>query len=377
MHMGSLLYRLDADGPDRLLRLLQQLGFSVVAPRSEDGAIVLATYETGEKLPRGLSDRQAGGHYRLVERGDGKLFDYTLGPQGFKRFLWPPHQVLWTAEKTEDGFVVTEPPLDTTRLALFAARACELDALSALDDVFDNGDYADPAYKARRENAFVVAVECTRSGDTCFCSSMNSGPGAEEGYDIALTEIFEDGAHWFLARAGSEEGAEVLTRLSPEPAPGDGESRRKTILAAVASSQQRTMRSDAEPLLKANREHPHWDDVAARCLACGNCTSVCPTCFCTTTVDHTDLTATKASRERRWDFCFTVDYSYIHGGAIRRSAKARYRQWMMHKLAFWHDQFDRSGCVGCGRCITWCPVGIDIVEETAAIAAASEGGNNG
>ena len=119
-------------------------------------------------------------------------------------------------------------------------------------------------------------------------------------------------------------------------------------------------------LLYNNLENPHWDEVATRCLNCANCTMVCPTCFCTTVQDVTDLTGKHAERWRKWDSCFSTEFSYIHGGSIRTSAKSRYRQWLVHKLASWHDQFGTSGCVGCGRCITWCPVGIDITEEANA-----------
>jgi formate hydrogenlyase subunit 6/NADH:ubiquinone oxidoreductase subunit I len=120
-------------------------------------------------------------------------------------------------------------------------------------------------------------------------------------------------------------------------------------------------------LLYENFEHPRWDNVAARCLSCANCTMVCPTCFCTTVEDVSDISGNHAERWRRWDSCFTQSFSYIHGGSVRTSAKSRYRQWMTHKLASWTDQFGTSGCVGCGRCITWCPVGIDITEEVRAI----------
>jgi sulfhydrogenase subunit beta (sulfur reductase) len=109
--------------------------------------------------------------------------------------------------------------------------------------------------------------------------------------------------------------------------------------------------------------------VASRCLGCANCTLACPTCFCASVSDTTDLEGETAARVRRWDSCFTLDHSYIHGGSVRASLRARYRQWLTHKLASWIDQFGVSGCVGCGRCITWCPVGIDITEEVAAIRA--------
>jgi ferredoxin len=148
--------------------------------------------------------------------------------------------------------------------------------------------------------------------------------------------------------------------------------RAEEIVAQTAAHMGRSMdTSGIKELLYRNLDHPRWDNVASRCLTCTNCTMVCPTCFCTTVEDTTDLTGERAERWRKWDSCFTMDFSYIAGGSVRSSAKSRYRQWMTHKLASWIDQFGTSGCVGCGRCITWCPVGIDITEEVRAIRETS------
>jgi formate hydrogenlyase subunit 6/NADH:ubiquinone oxidoreductase subunit I len=126
-------------------------------------------------------------------------------------------------------------------------------------------------------------------------------------------------------------------------------------------------------LLYSSADSPVWDDVAQRCLACGNCTAVCPTCFCTTVEDVSDLTGDHVQRDRVWDSCFNADFSYLHGGSVRESTRSRYRQWMTHKLGSWHDQFGMSGCVGCGRCVTWCPAAIDITEEAAALRRGAGG----
>jgi ferredoxin len=201
---------------------------------------------------------------------------------------------------------------------------------------------------------------------------MDAGPRVEQGFDLALTEVLE-GEHRFLVEAGSPAGAEVLAELSSRPA-GEGDLAAAT--AVVDSAAARMGRAiehpDIRDLLVDGLEHPRWAEVAERCLTCGNCTMVCPTCFCSSVEDTSDLTGTETARTRVWDTCFSLDYSYIHGGSVRNSARSRYRQWLTHKLGTWHDQFDTSGCVGCGRCITWCPVGIDITEEVAALRAEEE-----
>jgi ferredoxin len=151
--------------------------------------------------------------------------------------------------------------------------------------------------------------------------------------------------------------------------------------AAVQSAKARMGRQmpalDIRELLRESRESPHWADVAERCLTCGNCTMVCPTCFCTTTEDTTDLTGDHAERWQHWASCFELDFSYLHGGGVRLSGASRYRQWITHKLSTWHDQFGGSGCVGCGRCIAWCPVGIDITAEVARLAELRDAGQAG
>jgi ferredoxin len=198
---------------------------------------------------------------------------------------------------------------------------------------------------------------------------MGNGPRVERGYDLALTELL-DGEHRFLVEAGSERGAGVLGELPGRDATEDDLRQAAASIESAAAHMGRALDAfDLRGLLARSSEHPRWDDVAARCLTCGNCTAVCPTCFCSAVEDDVDLTGTESQRWRVWDTCFSLDYSYIHGGSIRPSARSRYRQWLTHKLGTWHDQFGTSGCVGCGRCITWCPVGIDITEEIAAIRA--------
>ena len=298
------------------------------------------------------------------------LFGYVVGPHSWKRYQLPADVRLFRARVDEHGGLteVEEPPREPTRYAFLGARSCELHAMGILDRVLLGGSQPDPAERARREDVFVVAVQCGQAGGTCFCVSMGTGPTADSGYDLALTEVLDPGRHYFVVDVGSELGAAVLAEVPHKAAADEALQAADEAHARAASQMGRALDlTDIKGLLYGNYEHPRWDEVAERCLTCGNCTMVCPTCFCTSVEDVTDLAGEHVERHQRWDSCFTIDYSQIHGGAVRNSGRSRYRQWMTHKLATWIDQFGSSGCVGCGRCITWCPVGIDITEEARAI----------
>jgi ferredoxin len=360
---------------DRLVEALRSRGFRVLGPVVSNGAIVYDDLNSAADLPIGWTDTQDGGTYRLERRGDKARFGYAVGPHSWKRYLFPPQIRLWRARRNGEAPEIEEEPPDETPLAFIGVRSCELHAIEIQDRVFLGGAHVDRDYAARRDGAFLVAVNCFEPAGTCFCTSMGTGPKVESGFDLALTELL-DGGHRLLAEAGSDRGAEVLAELPSRPAePVDLAAAEATVTSAARKMGRAMEAWDLRDLLARNLEHPRWDDVALRCLTCGNCTMVCPTCFCTSVEDETDLSG-EASRHRVWDSCFSIDYSYIHGGSIRPSGRARYRQWMTHKLGTWHDQFGSSGCVGCGRCIAWCPVGIDITEEVAAIRA-TEGSEHG
>jgi ferredoxin len=294
-----------------------------------------------------------------------------VGPHAWKKYFLPPRLRLWQARRDGKGFRVEPEREDPPRLALVGARPCELHAIAIQDRVLLEGAFRDPHYAARRRELFVLAVNCAVAGGTCFCASMQTGPRASAGFDLALTELLAGpGGHRFLVEVGTAAGARVLARIATGPAT-DGD--RRAALEVSAETERRMGRrldtSGIRDLLARNLEHPRWDEVAERCLACANCTLACPTCFCTAVEDTTDLAGATAERTRRWDSCFMLDFSYVHGGPVRATTRARYRQWLTHKLGTWIDQFGTSGCVGCGRCITWCPVGIDLTEEAAAIRA--------
>jgi sulfhydrogenase subunit beta (sulfur reductase) len=362
-----------------LLDALRRGGYTVVGPTVRDGAIVYDEIAGIEDLPAGWTDRQDGGSYRLVPRADSALFGYAVGPHSWKRFLFPPLARLWQAERTPDGgFTVTEEPDEGVAYAFIGVRSCELHAIAVQDRVFLGGSFVDPIYRARRERVFLVAVNCGQAGGTCFCVSMQTGPRATFGFDLALTEVPAADGHYFTVQAGSARGEALLSEIANREATAAEVAAAEARVAVAAGQMGRTLDThDIKNLLARNLEHPRWDDVAGRCLTCGNCTQVCPTCFCSSVADVTDLSGTQSERVRRWDSCFTLDFSYIHGGSVRATPRSRYRQWMTHKLSTWFDQFGTSGCVGCGRCITWCPVGIDITEEVRAIRQTESAGEPG
>ncbi len=362
---------IDRDGLQSLLDRLSARGFDVIGPTVRDGAIIYDRISSVDVMPEGWTDDQDAARYRLARRSDMALFGYAVGPHSWRRFLQPPEERLWQATRQQVGLTIHTTAVPSAPYAFIGVRACELRAISIQDRVFLEGPHPDRRYAERRRGAFIVAVNCTEAGGTCFCASMGSGPRAADGFDLALTELIDANGHRFLLEVGTDAGAASVEDLPSRDADAGALVAAEEATARAAAGMRRKMATAGlKELLQANPEHPHWSEVAERCLACANCTLVCPTCFCSTVADYTDLRGHEADRVRRWDSCFAADFSSIHGGPVRASRRARYRQWMSHKLAHWIDQFDISGCVGCGRCITWCPVGIDITVEAAAIRAA-------
>ncbi len=353
---------------DALFDALRAQGHDVVGPTLRDGAIVYDRVHCAADLPAGWRDEQSPGRYALKRRDDEALFGYAVPAQAWKQFLHPASITLWRARRDGSGFTLepAEPP--PPPLALLGVRPCELAALAVHDRVLAAPERPDPTYVARRGAAFVVAVDCGTPAATCFCASLGTGPQARGGYDLLLTELLDADGHRFLVTCGAERGERLAEALPRRPVSAAD----RAAAAAVHERARHDVRRSLEveglrELLYERYEDPHWDAVGRRCLTCGNCTLVCPTCFCTTVEDGTSLDGAQAERRRRWDSCFNLDFSYIHGGSVRTSPGARYRQWLTHKLGTWHAQFGSSGCVGCGRCLTWCPVGIDLTEEVRAL----------
>jgi sulfhydrogenase subunit beta (sulfur reductase) len=359
----------DFAGLEALVAELAARGYRVGGPTVRDGAIVYDEITSAAQLPVGWTDQQAPASYRLERREDRAVFAFASSPQSWKSWLFPSRIRLWRAQATTGVAGVVEEPLPAQPLAFIGVRPCDLHAIAIQDRVFVDGAHLERDYAARRAGAFLVVVNCSTPGGTCFCTSMGTGPRADRGFDLALTEILEHD-HRFVMEAGSERGAALLGALPGRDATEPDHEAAHRVGQRAAAAMGRGVEADGlRDLLERNREHPRFAQTAERCLTCGNCTMVCPTCFCTSVEDVNDLSDGAAERWRSWDSCFSVEHSFIHGGAMRRSSESRYRQWLTHKFGTWIDQFGTSGCVGCGRCITWCPVGIDVTEELGAIRA--------
>ena len=348
-----------------LLQGLQARGFETYGPSVRNRDLTYGPIDSLEDLPFGYSTESQPGRFEFSYTDNARYFQAVPGGDSWKKFLFPPRTSLFTSYKENGGFAIKpHEELETLR-ALIGVRPCDLAAIDVQDRVFLRDDFTDPVYKARRENLFILSVDCHVPCSTAFCHSMGTGPKAEVGFDLALAELDEV----FLVRVGSELGADVLRSLQTQPATAYQQRAADNAVEQAIAGMGRKVQTEGLPeLLQTNLNNPRWEQVADRCLNCTNCTLVCPTCFCWDIKDETNLTGDTSERVRLWDSCFNPDHSYHAGGGSNRpTVCSRYRQWLTHKLGTWVEQFGVFGCVGCGRCITWCPSGIDITEEVAAI----------
>ncbi|HEU4384035.1 MAG TPA: 4Fe-4S dicluster domain-containing protein [Anaeromyxobacteraceae bacterium] len=361
-----------AEGMAGLLHALLARGFEVVGPRRRDGVVELGPLSSAADLPAGLSSEQAPGRYRLLPRGDGAVLAHGPAAQGWRRFLQPPRERFLAASRRGRSLHVRSQAHPPPRMAFLGVRPCDLAALAALDGAL-LGAPADPRYAARRAGLFLVAAACVEPGGTCFCASLGTGPGARGGFDLCLTEILE-GERRFLVEVGSDAGAALAQEMGLLRAPVEDRVAAARAVAGCARAQARALDLGAAALVGRSLSSPAWEAVARRCLSCGACTMVCPTCFCTTAEDELSLDRRACSRSCRWDSCFALGHSYVHGGPVRATLAARHRQWVAHKLLWQREQHGAPGCTGCGRCITWCPAGIDLTETVAALGRAEASG---
>lgn len=350
---------------EQLLNAVSQAGYTLLGPKLRDQVIIYDTIESAKDLPIGWTDEQDPGRYRLKRREDQAYFGYNLGPHSWKKFLFPPREKLYSVTKQSGKLaIVQEEAPEEKKMAFIGVRACEIRALDVLDKVFNTKLAVYQQYRRRRDNTLIIAVNCTTAVNTCFCASMQAGPHVKDGYDLSLTEVIDQGRHYFLLKIGSERGKDLCKGIElREAAKEEADLGHLHVERTIERMIRKVDHANVHDLLENSHDYKRWDEVASRCINCANCTNSCPTCFCSDTEDIVSLDGGRVDRWQSWESCFNLSHSYIHGGSVRTSAMSRYRQWLTHKFGTWWDQFGVSGCVGCGRCITWCPVGIDVTEE--------------
>lgn len=364
------MYKISRSEFDKWFTTILAQGFRVLAPTVKDFAIKLDEIDNINKLPIGISDIQLPGRYNLITRKDKAYFAYNTPMDSFKKWLFPPKRKLWQAKRIGNDVAIKEENIKTTKQIFLGVRSCDLKAITVQDKIFLQGNFIDPYYKAQRDNTIIVAVNCTTASENCFCVSMKSGPNVVSDFDILLTEIINENQHDFIIKIGSKKGKQLIKNLEVIKCDKEDLIKENNEITKAIIKINHNIKVDTaniKELFYKSLNHNLWEDIAKRCLSCANCTLVCPTCFCSNIEEVSDITGNHTERWQIWDSCFNADHSYIHNGEIRNSVKSRYRQWLTHKMASWIDQFGVSGCVGCGRCISWCPVGIDLREEIAKL----------
>jgi len=354
---------------DELLQSLSEEGYNIVGPKVEHHAIVYKKITRSEQLPQGIENQQSPGEYTLTKTESQRYFSWANGPQAIKPYTFKAEEKLWSVSKNNSGSLNFQNEVPKSeKIAFIGVRACDLAALHIHDLHFLKSDYLDSYYQERRKNLLLVAVNCSHPADTCFCVSTGDGPSATQGYDLVLTEL-DSG---YLIKSGSDQGETILSTLKLSNATSEQLNQAQMEHQNAINVQKKGLpKANIAAVLENAVSHPHWEDIANRCLACGNCTAVCPTCFCHSEHDEAALDGSSSTHIRQWDSCFNQDHSYIHGIVIRAENKNRYRQWLTHKFSSWIKQYDLSGCVGCGRCISWCPVGIDVRDELEVFSESS------
>jgi sulfhydrogenase subunit beta (sulfur reductase) len=277
-----------------------------------------------------------------LDEDDRLELDYPRTILPLKKYLVPSSELMFKL-----GGEKVEAVLPQTRYAFVGLHICEINAIKRLDMVLHD----DPYYKARRDNMLVIGVSC-KPTDECFCQSMEANVLPEGVCDIFLKE---DG-DGYTALAGSEAGRRLLSGHRFQP------SDKKILKVKVEYDDKKHV--DLEKVwanMVKNYSSPLWDEMAKVCLGCANCTVVCPLCYCYDVQDITAVSPENPERHKCWDSCTLLNFATVTGGhKFRKDIKSRFKNIYTHKFKSYVDEFSVTACVGCGRCITFCPAGINM-----------------
>ena len=306
--------------------------------------------------------------FQEVSSAEMLKLDYTTTTLPPKKFFHRREDLV--EYEAGGGFKV--PELDLERpILLLGVHACDLNAILRQDRLFSS-EYVDPYYLRRRESSAIVALTCTDVGENCFCASLGTGPTIEEGYDLLLTDLGGS----YLVEVGTDRGREMIQGLALRDASGADLAEKERRVKEVLAKFKKSIRMEGLAELASNSpDHEVWTLIGEKgglagcfpCLSCGNCSMVCPTCYCYEVADIPDLSFEAGVRSRELDSCQVLEYAAVAlGGNFRSDRKSRVRHWMMCKFGAAGGQIN-SSCVGCGRCIRSCPAHIDLTEVAKSL----------
>ena len=300
--------------------------------------------------------------------GDKLLLEFTNSKKPPKDVFFPQTEKMFDFEREGNQFTgVQEPAKSEKPLILFGIRPCDANSMTVLDKLF-SWDYTDPYYIDRRERATIISFSCTTPQmpqENCFCTSVDGSPSSKEGADMLWTDIGDS----YYVESLNDKGKKILD-LGKElfkDATNDTKTKAQAVQKKAEDTLVRTLSKEGiTTALEANFDSTYWDQFSRRCLGCGICTLLCPTCHC---FDINDIISNgKVWRERTWDSCQNCYYTvHASGHNPRPARKHRQRNRIYHKFLYLPKNLDVLGCVGCGRCISRCPVNIDIIEVAEGV----------
>ena len=313
-----------------------QKGYRVIAPTKVEGLVLFGEIKSFSEV----------------------ILDYLNTDRPVKEFFFPRTEKVLAYDIKKEGVKVKGPEKDFPRMVIVGTRPCDAVSLSILDEVFSS-DYQDDLYQARREATTIISISCPSFDDSCFCTSVGYSPESKEGSDILLTKVSDEGYQ-----------AAILTDKG-EKLRGEAKNffeERETV--EVGEKKVPPVKFDLEkikPWLDKNFEHEFWNEISLKCLGCGSCSYLCPTCHCFDILD--EATFNEGERVRTWDACsFGLFTLHASGHNPRPHQSSRFRQRIMHKYKYYMERFNRKACVGCGRCLRSCPVNMNIIEILSRIA---------
>ena len=300
----------------------------------------------------------------IVDDHDQVVLDWSNTKGAPKELFFPRSEVLFTYQ---DGEIVPASLPEEQRV-VFGIRPCDARSSVLLDNVFDDPDYQDPYYVNRRKRTILVGLACNEPSSTCFCSAVGGGPFSTDGLDVLLTDLGDR----YLVEALTEQGEGLLDGNPSLRQATESDTAAKAEIAAAAEEMVSGPSTEGiKEKLDGMYDSLFWDNVHLKCLGCGACTYLCPTCHCFDIVDEGN--SDRGRRVRNWDTCqFALFTHHTSGHNPRPTGKERMRQRVMHKFNYFVSNFQEIACVGCGRCVRECPVNIDIRAVIADIGQAGE-----